>query len=67
MIGGNSNGKKRYVQVGLGGRARFFYRAVAKDYGETSEIVGFCDVNQTRMDYANRLLQEDGEDAAGHV
>ena len=52
--------KKRYVQVGLGGRARFYYRAVAKDFGDTSEIVGFCDINQTRMDYANRLLQEDG-------
>lgn len=52
--------KERYVQVGLGGRARFFYRAVAKDFGETSEITAFCDINQTRMDYANRLLQEDG-------
>lgn len=52
--------KKRYVQVGLGNRARFFYRAVAKDYGETSEIVGFCDINQTRMNYANKLLEEDG-------
>jgi len=48
------------VQVGLGGRARFFYLAVAGDYSETSEMVGFCDVNQTRMDFANRLLQEDG-------
>jgi len=26
-------GKKRYAQVETGGRARFFYRAVAKDYG----------------------------------
>ena len=52
--------KKKYVQVGLGSRARFFFRAVAKDYSETSEMVGFCDVNQTRMDYANRVLQEDG-------
>ena len=52
--------KKKYVQVGLGGRARFFYCAVAKDYAETSEIVAFCDMNQTRMDYANKLLQKDG-------
>ena len=44
--------KKRYAQVGTGGRARFFYLAVASTYKETSEIVAFCDVNQTRMDYA---------------
>ena len=48
--------KKRYAQVGTGGRARFFYEAVAKTYSETSEIVAFCDVNQTRMDYANNQL-----------
>ena len=52
--------KKRYVQVGTGGRARFFYEAVATDYAETSEIVAFCDVNQTRMDYANAQLLELG-------
>ena len=53
-------GKRRYAQVGTGGRARFFYRAVARDYSETSEIVAFCDVNQTRMDWANTWLEELG-------
>ena len=52
--------KKRYAQVGTGGRARFFYEAVATDYAATSEIVAFCDVNQTRMDYANTQLEELG-------
>ena len=52
--------KKRYAQVGTGGRARFFYLAVASTYKETSEIVAFCDVNQTRMDYANKCLVEAG-------
>ena len=52
--------KKRYVQVGLGGRARFFYTAIAKQYRETCELVGFCDVNQTRMDYANNIMQREG-------
>jgi len=50
--------KKRYVQVGTGGRARFFYEAVAGTYKETSEMVGFCDLSQTRMDYANKILTE---------
>jgi predicted dehydrogenase len=49
--------KKRYVQVGIGGRARFFYEAIAGQYNETSELVALCDVNQVRMDYANNLLQ----------
>lgn len=53
-------GKKRYAQVGIGGRARFFYQAVAKEYAETSEIVAFCDVNQTRMNYANEQLESFG-------
>lgn len=52
--------KRRFAQVGTGGRARFFYEAVAKDYAETSEIVAFCDVNQTRMNYANAQLLELG-------
>lgn len=35
--------KKKYVQVGLGGRARFFYEAIASTYHQTCELVGFCD------------------------
>ncbi len=50
--------KKKYVVVGVGGRARFFYEAIVRDFQETSELVGFCDVNQTRMDYANSVLEE---------
>lgn len=52
------NNKKRYAQVGIGGRARFFYEAIADDFSDTSELVAFCDINQTRMDYANKVLQE---------
>ncbi|MBU5671324.1 Gfo/Idh/MocA family protein [Paenibacillus brevis] len=50
--------KKKYVLVGTGGRAEFFYSAIAKQFSETSELVAFCDINQTRMDYANQLLEE---------
>ncbi|MBR2036761.1 MAG: Gfo/Idh/MocA family oxidoreductase [Lachnospiraceae bacterium] len=52
--------KTRYAQVGTGGRAAFFYRAVAGDYKDTSEMVAFCDVNQTRMDYSNDYLESLG-------
>ena len=48
--------KKRYAHVGIGGRARMYYEAIAKNYSETSELVAFCDINRTRMEYANDIL-----------
>ena len=51
--------KKRFVQVGVGGRARMYYSALAGTYSESSELVGFCDVNRTRMEYANKILKEE--------
>ncbi|HEY5465942.1 MAG TPA: Gfo/Idh/MocA family oxidoreductase [Clostridia bacterium] len=50
--------RKKYVQIGVGGRARFFYEAIAGRFSETSELLALCDVNQTRMDYANSVLSE---------
>lgn len=50
--------KKRYVQVGIGGRARFYYEAIASTYNETAELVGFCDINHKRMEYATKVLKE---------
>jgi predicted dehydrogenase len=48
--------RKRYALVGTGGRAAFFYKAIVEDFKETSDLVAFCDVNQTRMDYANSQI-----------
>ncbi|MBP1962834.1 Gfo/Idh/MocA family protein [Paenibacillus aceris] len=50
--------KKKYVLVGAGGRARFFYSAIATDFRETTELLALCDVNQTRMDYAKQQLEQ---------
>lgn len=50
--------RKRYAQVGIGGRAAFYYEAIVGPYRETAELVAFCDTNQTRMDYANKRLSE---------
>ncbi|TLD09249.1 uncharacterized protein PgNI_07261 [Pyricularia grisea] len=52
--------KKRYALVGTGGRAGFYYTAIARTYSATSEVVAFCDTNQTRMDYANAQLTQLG-------
>ncbi|NLM26296.1 MAG: Gfo/Idh/MocA family oxidoreductase [Firmicutes bacterium] len=54
--------KKKYVLVGTGGRARFFYEALVSTYKETSQLVAFCDINQTRMNYAVNYLKEKYED-----
>ena len=51
--------KKRFVLVGAGGRARFFYTAIVGRFKESSELVAFCDINQTRMDYANKIISEE--------
>lgn len=51
--------RKKYAQVGIGGRARLFYEAIGGRFKEMAELVGFCDINQTRMDYANKILQEE--------
>ncbi len=52
--------KKRYAHVGTGGRAKFWYHGIAEQFNETCELVAFCDVNQTRMNYANDYLESVG-------
>ncbi len=52
--------KKRYAVVGTGHRSSMYIRAVALTYREQAELVGFCDSNQSRMDFYNRrFLKED--------
>ena len=50
--------KVRYVQVGTGGRARMYYEALCSVYADCCELAAFCDISQTRMDYANRIIHE---------
>lgn len=50
--------KTKYVQVGVGGRARFFYEPIASTYSENSELVGICDVSHKRMEFTNNILTE---------
>ncbi|WP_320128323.1 Gfo/Idh/MocA family oxidoreductase [uncultured Sphaerochaeta sp.] len=50
--------KKRYAQVGTGGRARMYYEALATTYISDEDIVAFCDQSPTRMQYANNILTQ---------
>lgn len=49
--------KKRYVIVGTGARAGMFVQALTTTYRDVAELVGFCDLSQTRMDWYNQQLQ----------
>ena len=51
--------KKKFVQVGTGGRARMYYEAISTTYKDRAEIAAFCDISKTRMNYANRLLTDE--------
>jgi len=50
--------KKRYAIVGTGSRAGMFVQAITVTYKDTSELVAFCDLSQTRMDWYNTQLDE---------
>jgi predicted dehydrogenase len=51
--------RKRYALVGTGGRAGMFVRAVCDTYQDYAEMVAFCDLSPTRMDFYNQRLGED--------
>ncbi|EPC7253637.1 Gfo/Idh/MocA family protein [Cronobacter sakazakii] len=51
---------KKYALVGTGGRAGMYIEAIGKTFRDTAQMVAFCDTNQTRMRYANRLLENAG-------
>lgn len=50
--------KKKYVLIGTGGRARFFYEALVSKYSDSTELLAFCDINQTRLNWAVNYLKE---------
>ncbi len=59
-------GRKRYVQVGLGGRSAMYTQAVIATFAETSEMLGVCDVNEGRVEYARKCAREWGYDVKGY-
>ena len=50
--------RKRYALVGTGSRAGMFVNAVTNTYRDVAELVAFCDLSQTRMDWYNKQLAE---------
>ncbi|MDR3410576.1 MAG: Gfo/Idh/MocA family oxidoreductase [Formivibrio sp.] len=51
---------KTYALVGTGGRAGLYLEAIARDYKDSARFVAFCDNNETRMAYANKIVTDLG-------
>lgn len=51
--------KKKYVQVGLGGRSRMYTEAVLGKMANVSELAGICDNNLGRLNLANKWITEE--------
>ncbi len=51
--------KKRYAIVGTGARAGMFVNAIVNTYRDVAELVAFCDLSETRMDWYNGKLEVD--------
>ncbi|MCC6453312.1 MAG: Gfo/Idh/MocA family oxidoreductase [Caldilineaceae bacterium] len=50
--------RKRYALIGTGGRSKMYLDAIAGQYKEHAELVGLCDISQSRMDWHNQQLQQ---------
>jgi predicted dehydrogenase len=52
--------KKRYAQVGLGGRSLLFSRAIVEQFAATCELVALCDNNEGRLRMRGQWASERG-------
>lgn len=53
--------KKKYVVVGIGGRARIWMDVLAEKYSDTADITALCDINRTRLELGrDRLVSNYG-------
>lgn len=52
--------RKRYVLVGAGARSRMYIEAILKDFNDVAELVALCDINQGRLELANRYIVDCG-------
>ena len=59
--------RKRYVQVGLGGRHVVFRDAVIQDYAHTSEMLALCDTNEGRLNLSLTQSRKAGANPKGYL
>ena len=59
--------RKRFVQIGLGGRSRMFSQAVLEKYKDCCEMAAFCDNNAGRLKLAVDRAGEQSVRVAGYA
>ncbi|MGN8129531.1 Gfo/Idh/MocA family protein [Paenarthrobacter sp. 22069] len=53
-------GKARIALIGTGGRSEMYIRAIFGKHADTAELVAFSDVNPGRVEFYQKLIQEQG-------
>ena len=61
------SGKKRFAQVGVGGRSMMYSGAIAGEYAEWCEMVACCDNNEGRLKLRLDWFKERGIEAKGYL
>jgi predicted dehydrogenase len=59
--------KRRFAQVGLGGRAGLFYEALTGVFAQDAELVALCDRNPGRLDHAMARVKARGAQPKGYM
>ena len=54
--------KKRYAQVGVGGRSQLFLQAIVEKFADTCELIALCDNNEGRLRLRAEWAREQGVD-----
>ncbi len=52
---------KRYAIVGTGSRAGMFVNAITNTFASYAQLVAFCDLSQTRMNWYKAQLEQEGK------
>ncbi len=55
-----TRGRKRYAIVGVGSRHELYQDAIEKTYAATAALVGLCDANPLRVEFARKRSAENG-------
>ncbi|NLX43782.1 MAG: Gfo/Idh/MocA family oxidoreductase, partial [Chloroflexi bacterium] len=56
--------RKRYVQIGVGGRSMMYSRAIVETYRDNCELVAICDINPGRLALRQQWAAERGAQVA---
>lgn len=58
--------KRRFVQVGVGGRSWMYSKAIVETYADQCELVGICDINPGRTALRTDWAKSLGADVVGY-